>query len=174
MMGKLKKKLDILTQQIDKNAEVIFELTDKILDSYISSFDDFVEEWEGVMNNKKHPPTDEEINNMILQLPTFITYLLTGAFEVGVKSDVASAIKTEAYNKAYLESTGKTIDARKAEAELNTLEEIVIQSAYKRSVELLNSKIKSGYELINSGKKVITVRTTEMELTNENRKGRRR
>ena len=70
------------------------------------------------------------------------------------------------YSKAREQATGKTVADKTAQAELIAQAETMTLAIYSRAYKKVKLRMDAGYEMLNSLKKVMNKRITEMELSN--------
>lgn len=80
--------------------------------------------------------------------------------DLGIKEDTCKAIRQKVYSKAREQATGKIVADKTAQAETMTL------AIYSRAYKKVKLRMDAGYEMLNSLKKVMNKRITEMELSN--------
>ena len=77
-----------------------------------------------------------------------------------------TAIRQEVYSKAREQAPGKTVADKTAQAELIAQAETMTLAIYSRAYKKVKLRMDAGYEMLNSLKKVMNKRITEMELSN--------
>ena len=151
-------------RRIENNASKVDEIVKRLVDSYAKPLDDYISVCKDIINDKQNPPTDEELDDMCLTIPTFLYFVSEGQEALGLREDVAKAIKMELYNNTYEQATG-TIADKTATAELASQHEFIVHSCYQRAYKQLKMKYEIGLELLNSIKKVISRRQNALNLT---------
>ena len=94
-----------------------------------------------ILNDTVNPPTDRELDDFVLNIPVLLYFTGEAQEALGIKEDVAKAVKQELYNEIYEKSTG-TIADKKAAAELATQNEYITHIAYQRAYKKVNSEWK--------------------------------
>lgn len=150
--------------RIEKNASKIDEVVKRLVDSYAKQLDEYVKICAEIINDKVNPPTDEELDDMCMTLPCYLYFLGEGQEALGLREDVAKAIKMELYNNTYEQAVG-TIADKTATAELASQHEYIVHSCYQRAYKQLKLRYEIGLELLNSIKKVIGRRQNALNLT---------
>ena len=163
-MGIDYKLVDGLKMRINKNYEKVAEIMDESLADYCIELDDMMNKWKG-RDFSKDKPNIDELNELATKLPAILYYIESGAERLAAKKDIAKIIKNDEYYNALLDSEEKTVDARKADAEAQVLEQTVMYSTFEHASAELKGKLSSGYELLNAVKKVITYTIADMELS---------
>lgn len=156
-------KINELQQRIDKNSKLIDEIVDGLVESYCKPLDDYVRFIEKVLQDIKHPPTDLELDDFVMNLPVLLYFTGEGMESLGIKEDTSKAIKMEKYNEVYNQVKG-TIADKTALAETESQAEYITNMAYSRAYKKIKLRLDLGNELLQSIKKVITRRTSEYEL----------
>lgn len=116
--------------------------------------------------------TTPQVETMIMNLPTLIYFVVSEIEGVGIQEDYAKMRRGEVYAKALSLAEGK-VDEKKAQAEAETAADTLIHSIYARAYKTIKSRVDAAYEVLNSLKKVYTMRITEAELSNNKFSGRR-
>lgn len=151
-------------RRIEQNASKIDEIVKKLVESYSKTLDSYVKWCQDVITDEVNPPTDEELDNMCMTLPCYLYFIGEGQEALGLREDVAKAIKMELFNNAYEQAVG-TIADKTATAELASQHEYIVHSCYQRAYKQLKIKYEVGLELLNSIKKVISRRQNALNLT---------
>ena len=151
-------KIRALQKRIDTNSDIINGIVDRLVQQYCQSLDDYIDFIRGILNDEKNPPTDRELDDFTLNIPVLLYFTGEGQEALGIKEDVAKAVKMEIYNEAY-EKADKT-----AAAELATQNEFITHIAYQRAYKKIKLRMELGSEILQSCKKVITRRCTEYEI----------
>ena len=157
------KKIEVLQDRIDNNSKLINDLTNKLVADYCKQLDDYVRFIQSILQDDKHPPTAQELDDFCLNLPVLLYFAGEAQENLGIKTDVAKAVKQEKYNEIYQEVKG-TIADKTAKSELAAQSETITHIIYDRSYKIVKNKLEYASELLQSVKKVITRRTTELEL----------
>lgn len=156
-------KIKITEQRIENNTEKVECIVQRLVDDYAKPLDDYIASCSKILHDKINPPTDEELDDMCLQLPGYLYYIGEGQEALGLREDVAKAVKMELFNSAYEQAIG-TIADKTATAELASQHEFIVHSCYQRAYKQLKIKYEIGLELLNSIKKVIGRRQNALNL----------
>lgn len=157
------KKIELLQDRIDNNSKMINDLTNKLVADYCKPLDEYVKFVQSILQDDKHPPTAEELDDFVMNLPTLLYFCGEAQENLGIKTDVAKAIKQEKYNEIYNEVKG-TIADKTAKSELAAQSETITHIIYDRAYKIVKEKMNAAYELLSSIKKVISRRMSEYEL----------
>ena len=158
------KKIVVLQDRIDKNSELIDSIVNKLVADYCKSSDDYMDFIRTVLSDPKNPPTDVELDDFTLNLPVLIYFTGEAQESLGVKEDIAKAIKQELFNDMYTISAGTVAD-KTASAELATQSEYLAHIAYQRAYKKVKLRTEAASEMLQSVKKVISRRMSEYELS---------
>lgn len=158
-------------ENIKKSKEIIEEkslLLDKwvneLVEKYSQDLDKYIDFVKKILSDPKNPPSDIELDDFILNIPTFMYYVGSYAEFIGIRDDMSKIIKEEMYSNVLIMSEG-TVQDKKAEAVIEVVAEDIMNVVYKRAYKILSSKLNIALELIQSIKKVISRRMQERELS---------
>ena len=160
------KKIEVLQDRINNNSKLINDLTNKLVADYCKQLDDYVRFIQSILQDDKHPPTAQELDDFCLNLPVLLYFAGEAQENLGIKTDVAKAVKQEKYNEVYKELQKGTISDKTSKAELAVQSEEVTRIIYARAYSIVKNKLEAAYELLSSIKKVISRRMSETTLAN--------
>ena len=160
------KKIELLQDRINNNSKLINDLTNKLVADYCKQLDEYVRFIQSILQDNQHPPTAEEFDDFIMNLPVLLYFCGEAQENLGIKQDVAKAVKQEKYNEIYKELQKGTISDKTSKAELAVQSEEVTRIIYSRAYSIVKAKLEAAYELLSSIKKVITRRISEQSLAN--------
>lgn len=149
-------------KDLENNSERVNRLVDGIIGDYIKDMDEYLEGLRDRLN--EGDISDGELEQITIKLPVYIYFTSEKLENLGVESDIAKSMKTESYGDAYLSSEG-TIPERESQADLSTMEEEVIERAYRRAYKKLKSKIEKAESVYTGAKKVLDKRSREINLS---------
>ena len=144
---------------------MINDLTNKLVADYCKQLDNYVKFVKDLLQDNEHPPTAVELDDIVMNLPVLLYFCGEAQENLGIKTDVAKAIKQEKYNEIYREVKG-TIADKTAKSELAAQSETITHIIYDRAYKIVKNKLEASYELLSSIKKVITRRISEQSLAN--------
>lgn len=151
--------------KVDNTSNIIKEISDKLVKKYCMYLDDLmIDIREELQDNCGI--TDEELEFHIMDLANTLYFIGSAQEDLGIKEDTCKAIRQEVYSKAREQSTGKTVADKTAQAELIAQAETMTLAIYSRAYKKVKLRMDAGYEMLNSLKKVMNKRITEMELSN--------
>lgn len=159
-MTEVKKVLD----NVDTNAKQIEEIVDNLVNDYCKEVDGLVKVFKEILQDEETPPSDLELDDMVMKLPTYLYFMGQAQETFGIREDVAKSVKMEVYNKVYQAAKG-TIPDKQAMSESSTLYQDMVWKAYQRACKRVKQKLEAAYELLQSIKKVCSRRLAEYELS---------
>lgn len=155
-------KMRSIRHKVEENSRTIDQIVGNIVRKYSDELDGEVERIRYLLEDSDKL-TDEELEIMVMRLPVIMYYGINGLEDLGIESDMAKAVKLEVYNDRYLDSDG-TIQDKTHLAELETVNEQMIEVAFTRAYRKLRSKIEMAEHVYSGAKKVIDKRMRDMEL----------
>ena len=158
------KKIEILQDRINNNSKLINDLTNKLVADYCKQLDNYVRFIQGVLQDNENPPTALELDDMVMNIPVLLYFAGEAQENLGIKNDVAKAVKQEKYNEIYNELQKGTISDKTSKAELAVQSEEITRIIYDRAYKIVREKMTAAYELLSSIKKVVSRRMSEYEL----------
>lgn len=159
------KTAESIMKNVDNISDTIKEISDELVNNYCKSLD--VEM--AVIRlelNENNSLTDDTLEKHILELANILYFTGSAQENLGIKEDTCKAIRQEVYSKAREQATGKTVADKTAQAELISQAETMTLAIYSRAYKKVKLRMDAGYEMLNSLKKVMNKRITEMELSN--------
>lgn len=158
------KKIELLQDRINNNSKLINDLTNKLVADYCKQLDNYVRFIQGVLQDNENPPTALELDDMVMNLPVLLYFAGEAQENLGIKNDVAKAVKQEKYNEIYNELQKGTISDKTSKAKLAVQSEEITRIIYDRAYKIVREKMTAAYELLSSIKKVVSRRMSEYEL----------
>ena len=150
--------------KVDNTSNMIKEISDNLVEKYCEELDTIMNELHNLLGSSKELSTDT-IQNYILYLANTLYFVGSAQEDLGIKEDTCKAIRQEVYSRAREEATGTVAD-KTAKAELISQQETIVLNIYSRAYKKVKLRMDAGYEMLNSLKKVMNKRITEMELSN--------
>lgn len=149
---------------IEKLSKFVSKLSKSITDECCKDLDDLMQEINSNLM-KIQPMNDRDLEYYILELANVLYFVGEKLEEIGIKEDVSKAKKVEVYNTAKLLAVG-TVAEKDAEALTKAQKDTIVYNVFNRSYKKTKLKIDSGYEMLNSLKKIMNKRLLELELSN--------
>lgn len=161
-----------MSRRTDKTVENVVNKIDYISRTEIALCDEFVMKNCGKLDKlisniyqDINNLTDQQVESYILELATQLYYVSSCQEMVGIKEDVCKMFKAKIYNEARREAQGTVAD-KDAQALLISQNESLALNVYTRAYKTIKAKVESGYEVLNSLKKIMNRRLAEIELSN--------
>ena len=164
-MSRRDKTTNSIMNKVDNTSNIIKEISDNLVENYCAELDTIMNELHNLLGSSGELSTDT-IQNYILYLANILYFTGSAQEDLGIKEDTCKAIRQEVYSKAREQATGKTVADKTAQAELIAQAETMTLSIYSRAYKKVKLRMDAGYEMLNSLKKVMNKRITEMELSN--------
>lgn len=152
-----------IMNKVDNTALVVKEISDKLVQEYCEDLDDEMCYIRNCLGNNEM--TDQMLETYIMTLANILYFTGSAQEDLGIKEDTCKAIRAEIYNKTYEDSKG-TVAQKNALSELATQQETIVLNIYSRAYKKVKLRMEAGYEMLNSLKKVMNKRISEMELSN--------
>lgn len=147
-----------------EDSKYILEIVTKLVSDCCGNLDKFVEYIKGRMSEANYNLTDRELDDIIITIPTLLYFVGTQQEKLGIHHDVTKIARNTQFNEAYLRAAG-TAGAKKAHAESIVVNDDIAMVVYIRAYNMIKSKIDSATEILQSAKKILTRRISELELT---------
>ncbi len=152
-----------LQKRIDNNSDIVDSIVNRLVSEYCRSLDEYMQFIRNILNDTANPPTDRELDDFALNIPVLIYFTGEAQEALGIKEDVAKAVKQELYNEVYDKASG-TIADKTAAAELATQNEYIAHIAYQRAYKKVKLRMEAANETLQSIKKIISRRMVEYEV----------
>lgn len=153
----------MIQRRIDKNGELLNKIVDRLVYQYCEQLDEYVEKIKVALKDERNPPTNWELDMWVMEIPVLLYFAGEGQEALGIKEDVAKAVRMELYNNTRMDSRGTVAD-KDSVAEIATQNEFLTHVAYQRAYKKIKLRMELGNELLQSIKKVISRRMAEYEL----------
>lgn len=150
---------------VEKNSQTINDIVDSIIKPYCKDLDKYVEFIKDCLSDGQTPATDAELEDMCMNLSTYIYFAGGMVEQLGIRDDIAKAVYKETYHTTRSEQDKGTVADKDSLAELASQQELLTSICYTRAWKTMKAKVENAQELLQSCKKVLTRRMTEMELT---------
>lgn len=112
---------------------------------------------------------DRDLMIVSMKLPTIIYNVYSQLEVIGGKADTAKIVVEHKYNSKFVSIDSGTVDFKKAQAAMEVAESEMYVVGYQRAYKLIQGKVQAAYELVNSAKKILSVREQERaNITNGN------
>ena len=162
-----------LSMEINEDVKYAQEVSAKIVAKYSADIDNLMAEIQkNVVDNVNQD--DRLIERYLLEL--YVAYTTIDSFSI--YDDISKANATLAYSEKYAESQLKAAtEGRKATqadhqqyAEVNSVDEKVLNLIYSKSVKILKDKIDGAYEMTDTLKRILKHHEQELFMEKQNRR----
>ena len=160
-----KKRVDEVQKQVEDDSKQIDEIVNGIIKPYCKSLDEYIKWISEILQDGENPPTDQELDDMCINLATRIYFAGGLCEQLGIRDDISKAVYKEMYHTSRASIDKGTVADKDSLAELASQEEFVVSSAYTRAYKTMKAKVENAQELLQSIKKIIGRRMQETELT---------
>lgn len=157
------KKEEILNKTIQENSKIIEDIVYDITREYTIQLDDIMVICRQIFTSGEKI-TNEELEDLLTQLPSALYFVNEGQEFVGLREDIAKITKTTNYNTIRAKATGTVAD-KNTTAELSVINEELNRIIYQRSYKMIKSKVEMGQEMINSLKRVYDARMNDLDIS---------
>lgn len=151
----------------EKNAEIIGRVeqltTDvqsvvsQLVDEVCKDLDDCMAKFDTLLADHAREVSDKELEDIILNIPSLLYFVVEGQEILGIKEDVSKSIRNEIRNKIREKSTGTVAD-KDAAADLHSQQETIVNIIYARAYKKVKLRVEAAWEMLNSAKKVLSLR----------------
>lgn len=157
-------KIAQIQNKVDRHAKILTDIVNEIVTPYCKDIDNYVKWINSILADGTNPPTDEELEDMCLNLSARIYFMSEACEQLGIKDDISKAIKNEIYNNKRSDINGTVAD-KDAYAELESQQEQITNICYSRAYKIVKAKVDNAQELLQSCKKVLSRRMVSLELS---------
>ena len=168
-----KDKLNELVDTVEQNVEYYVGISDKIIESYTSDFDNLMSDLKrDIIENE---PNDILLEKYVLELNNTLYFLSSKLESIGIRDDLSKMATKEVFNAAYLESREKDMERKNKTtvAELTAIAEdaskyeSILNSIYSRVYKQIKMKMDAGYDMVNTLRKIITRRMQDVAMSGQ-------
>lgn len=153
---------DLIMNKVDNTANIVKEISDKLVKEYCEDLDNIMKDiGEDILQGIQ----DSTLESYIIELANILYFTGSAQEDLGIKEDTCRAIRQELYNNAR-DNVAGTVADKNAVAELVVSQETIVLNIYTRAYKKVKLRMEAGYEMLNSLKKVMNKRISEMELSN--------
>lgn len=156
-----------IRHNVEEKSVIIEKIVENIVQKYSQELDSEIDKIKSMLDDADNLE-DSEIENVVMRLPVFMYYAINGLENLGVESDMAKAVKMELYNEKYISSEG-TIHDKTHKAELETMNEQLVEVAFQRAYRKLREKVAKAEHVFSGAKKVISKRMIDAEITRQDK-----
>ena len=150
---------------VENSSKQLNDIVNSIIQPYCKDLDAYVEFIKDCLADGDNPPTDTELEDFCLNLSTYIYFAGGMVEQLGIRDDIAKAVYKETYHSTRSVQDKGTVADKDSIAELNSQQELLTSICYTRAWKTMKAKVENAQELLQSCKKALSRRMTEMELT---------
>lgn len=147
---------------VDLRSKELLAFVNKIVDEHSRDIDKLVSDIRRALYSGQDL-TNEELSAIILKIPAVLYFCNNGRELVGLKEDIAGAVKKIKFSEFYAKTAGTVAD-KTADAETKVQTEAVAEIIFNSAYKIIKAKLDTAYELLLSAKKVLGARIFEAEL----------
>ena len=166
------KKIKEISGRVENNFDKVMEIVNGIIQPYCKALDEYVDFIQSLLDDTEQPPTDQELDDFVLNLSTQIYFAGGMCEQLGIRDDISKAVWKEMYHTSRANIDKGTVADKDSLAELNAQQEQIVNICYNRAYKIMRAKVENAQELLQSCKKVIGRRMQETELTRMGGSGR--
>lgn len=152
--------------RVENLTAVVRDMVRVLVDDTCKDLDEYMEMIEKMLQDKQNPPTDGELEDLTLNLPSLLYVVSSRREALKIKEDVSRAVYKDVYNRVREKAQGTVADKDTA-ADLAAQSEAISVIVLQRTVTTVKSKEEAAWEMLNSVKKVLTRRIAELELSGQ-------
>lgn len=154
----------LLNQEISENSKLIEDIAFNISKEFTQELDGVMSTCKNIFQSKDKI-TNQEIEDLLAQLPSILYFVNEGQEAVGIKQDIAEMTRKANYNIAREKAIGTVAD-KNTTAEGQVINEAINEIIYQRAYKLIRAKIEMAQEMINSLKRIFDARLMEYQIGN--------
>ena len=158
-------KVQKVREKVELDANQLQHIIDEIIRPYTQELDKYVDFVKSIITDYDKPPTEQELDDFIMNLSVFIYYASGMQEQLGIKDDIAKALYKEMYHSARDSIDKGTVADKDSLAELASQQELLTSMLYKRAYSITKAKVAAAQEILSSIKKIISRRMSEREIT---------
>lgn len=153
-------------ERVESLTAVVRDMVKAIVDDACAELDKYMAVIDEILRDSDNPVSDTELEDFTLNLPSLL-YLVSARREsLKIKEDVAKAIHKDVYNRVREKAQGTVADKDTA-ADLAAQSEAITVIVLQRAGSTIKTREEAAWEMLNSVKKVLTRRISELELTRQ-------
>ena len=154
----------LLNQEISENSKLIEDIAFNISREFTQELDKVMGTCKSIFQSKDKI-TNQEIEDLLAQLPSILYFVNEGQEAVGIKQDIAEMTRKTNYNIAREKANGTVAD-KNTTAEGQVINEAINEIIYQRAYKLIRAKIEMAQEMVNSLKRIFDARMMEYQIGN--------
>ena len=159
--------IDSLNNSIDgtvEDSQYVDELVNDIVTKCCEGLDNYINYVRDLLSPDNYNLTDEQLDDIIMTIPTLIYFASETQEKLGLRHDVAESRRKISYNEFFVATEGSA-GVKKGVAENQTFDEAMVVIIYDRAYNIVKSKINTALELLQSAKKVVSRRMQAVDIS---------
>ena len=150
---------------VESNSALMDEVVNSVVEPFSKDLDKYVGFIRDCLKDGERQLTNEELDDVCMNLSTLIYYASYRCERLGIKDDISKALYKEIYHDRRSKIDKGTVADKNSLAELASQSEQLTAICYSRAYKEMKARVESAQELLSSAKKILSRRMTEMELT---------
>ena len=155
--------LNEIRNTVETGSIQVKEMVESIIGTTCSEIDSYIVNVRNSFLNADQI-SDEDLDKIILKIPVYIYYLTQVLQEIDIRKGISAENAKFNENEALLQSVG-TVAEKQAKATNATVNDRIVQLAYKSASSTIQAKMNGAMEILGSAKKVQQRRLEELKLT---------
>ena len=157
--------LKLVQKSINDNSDLVINMVDEIVKKCSSELDNYIEYVRSILSDDNHSITNSILEDITISLPIILYNVNDIEENLGIREDIAKANRSEVYNDIFSSLTSGTVADKTAIAETEAQAETMMYVIYQHAHKKIRAKNEMGLELLQSVKKVLSKRITELEIS---------
>jgi hypothetical protein len=150
---------------VDAIASQLDDLVTMVVEKSCSELDNYVAYVKALLDDETRPITDIELDDIVMTLPTLLYFASVNQEVIGLREDIAKMHENNAYSEALQDATG-TVQEKQSYAKSLIQNEMLTTIVYQRATKQIKAKTDTALEVLQSCKKVLTRRMSELDISN--------
>lgn len=154
-----------IVDQVEQTSLSVHGMVQSIINNCTSDLDTYIDSIKDLFLSDREIP-DGDLDKIVLRIPTYIYYLTQVLQNIDIKKGVSLESAKYQENQSLMTATG-TVAEKQAQAANATINNRVVQLAYKSASSIIQSKVNAAMEILSCAKKVQQRKLEEMRLTRQ-------
>lgn len=155
-------KIQASIENLKQDTNIVIQIAYGLIESYVKPLDQLVYEFERLLK-QSDDLTDDQLSKMSLELASSLYSVAISLEYASLRDDIARMAKKSKYNQELVKVTGKVVD-KQSLAELASREEELLSNIATSAYKQIKARVEYGNELLQSIKKVLTIRLSGMSI----------
>lgn len=153
-----------IVDSINNDSKYLDDIVEGLVISCCQDLDDYISYVKRLLDDVNTPIADAELDDIVLTIPTLLYFTGNLQETLGIREDIARMEETNKYNQVLVNAEG-TVQARQAYAKLQVQNESLATLVYQRACRKIKLRCDYASEILQSAKKILTRRISELELS---------